>query len=69
MRADGKDRDVGAVLPGDGVAVLSVVYVRDGTVLAAHAWPQRTALDTALGSKADSASAHRPCTILSYPHG
>jgi excinuclease ABC subunit C len=38
---DGKDRDVVAVAVAGGVAMLSVVYVRDGHVLAARTWAQR----------------------------
>jgi excinuclease ABC subunit C len=41
---DGKDRDVVAVASAGGVSMLGVVYVRDGHVVATHAWPQRTGL-------------------------
>ena len=41
---DGKDRDVVAVASAGGVAMIGVVYVRDGHVVAARAWPQRTRL-------------------------
>jgi len=42
---DGKDRDVVAVASAGGIAMLGVVYVRDGHVVAARAWPQRTSLE------------------------
>ncbi|MDA1193982.1 MAG: excinuclease ABC subunit UvrC [Planctomycetota bacterium] len=42
---DGKDRDVVAVVAAGGVAMLGVVYVRDGHVVATRALPQRTSLD------------------------
>ena len=38
---DGKDRDVLAVASAGGVAMLGVLYVRDGHVVAAKTWPQR----------------------------
>jgi excinuclease ABC subunit C len=41
---DGKDRDVVAVATAGAVAMIAVVYVRDGCVVAARSWPQRTAL-------------------------
>lgn len=44
---DGKDRDVVAVATAGGVAMLGVVYVRDGHVVATRAWPQRTSLGRA----------------------
>lgn len=44
---DGKDRDVVAVATAGGVAMLGVVYVRDGHVVATRAWPQRTTLGKA----------------------
>ncbi len=44
---DGKDRDVLAVAAAGGVAMLAVVYVRDGHIVATRAWPQRTALGRA----------------------
>jgi len=44
---DGRDRDVVAVASAGGIAMLGVLYVRDGHVVAARAWPQRTALGRA----------------------
>jgi len=44
---DGKDRDVVAVASAGGVAMLGLVYVREGHVVAARAWPQRTSLGRA----------------------
>lgn len=41
---DGKDRDVVAVAAAGGVAMLGVLYVRDGHVVASRTWAQRTAL-------------------------
>lgn len=41
---DGADRDVVAVAEGDGVAVVAVLFVRDGHLLAARTYPQRTTL-------------------------
>ena len=41
---DGKDRDVVAVASAGGVAMLGIVYVRDGHVVATRALPQRTSL-------------------------
>jgi excinuclease ABC subunit C len=41
---DGRDLDVLAVATAGGVAMLGVLYVRDGHVVASRAWPQRTAL-------------------------
>lgn len=41
---DGRDRDVVAVAMAGGVAMLGIVYVRDGHVVATRAWPERTAL-------------------------
>ena len=38
---DGKDRDVIAVARAPGLAVVSLVYVRDGHVVAARTWPER----------------------------
>ncbi len=40
---DGRDRDVVAVALAGGVALISVVYVRDGHVLATRTWTQRGA--------------------------
>jgi len=40
---DGKDRDVLAVALAGGVAMLSVLYVRDGHLLAARSWTQKGA--------------------------
>ena len=40
VRADGKDRDVVAVAAAGGTAVLGIVYVRDGHVVATRALPQ-----------------------------
>lgn len=40
---DGRDRDVVAVAVAGGVALISVIYVRDGHVLAARTWTQRGA--------------------------
>ena len=44
VRADGKDRDVVAVAAAGGTAVIGVVYVRGGHVVATRALPQRTSL-------------------------
>jgi excinuclease ABC subunit C len=41
---DGKDRDVVAVAVAGGVAMLGIVYVRDGHVVATRTWPERTGL-------------------------
>ena len=40
---DGKDRDVLAVASAGGVALYSVIYVRDGHVVASRTWTQRGA--------------------------
>ena len=44
---DGKDRDVIAVASAGGTAVVGIVYVRDGHVVATRALPQRTSLPRA----------------------
>jgi len=44
---DGKDRDVIAVASAGGTAVIGIVYVRDGHVVATRALPQRTRLPRA----------------------
>jgi len=44
---DGKDRDVVAIATAGGIAMLGVVYVRDGHVVATRAWPQRTRIGRA----------------------
>ncbi len=44
VRADGRDRDVIAVAAAGGTAVIGLVYVRDGHVVATRALPQRTSL-------------------------
>jgi excinuclease ABC subunit C len=41
---DRVDRDVVAVASGDGTAVVGVVFVRDGVLVATRAYPQRTTL-------------------------
>ncbi|HVG93457.1 MAG TPA: excinuclease ABC subunit UvrC [Planctomycetota bacterium] len=41
---DMADRDVVAVATGEGVAVVAVLFVRDGHLVAARAYPQRTLL-------------------------
>jgi excinuclease ABC subunit C len=41
---DGKDRDVVAVASAGGIAVIGVLYVRDGHLVATRSWAQRTAL-------------------------
>jgi excinuclease ABC subunit C len=41
---DRVDRDVVAVASGDGTAVVGVVFVRDGVLVATRAYPQRTSL-------------------------
>ena len=41
---DRVDRDVVAVASGDGLAVVGVVFVRDGILVATRAYPQRTTL-------------------------
>jgi excinuclease ABC subunit C len=41
---DFADRDVVAVAVGDGVAVVAVLFVRDGLLVATRAYPQRTNL-------------------------
>lgn len=41
---DGRDRDVVAVASAGGTAMISVLYVRDGHLVAHRTWPQRTAL-------------------------
>ncbi|MHC5009827.1 MAG: excinuclease ABC subunit UvrC, partial [Planctomycetota bacterium] len=46
VRPDGEDRDVVAVVTAGGTAMISVLYVRDGHVVAHRTWPQRTALGT-----------------------
>lgn len=40
---DGRDRDVVAVALAGGVAVLAVLYIRDGHLLAARSWAQKGA--------------------------
>ncbi len=44
VRADGRDRDVVAVSSAGGTAMVGVVFVRDGHVVATRALPQRTTL-------------------------
>ncbi len=44
---DGKDRDVVAVASAGGMAMIGVVFVRDGHVVATRALPQRTSLPRA----------------------
>lgn len=43
ISADGRDRDVVAVALAGGVAILAVLYVRDGHLLAARTWAQKGA--------------------------
>jgi excinuclease ABC subunit C len=44
VSTDLADRDVLAVASGDGVAVTSVLFVRDGVLVATRSYPQRTTL-------------------------
>lgn len=44
VRADGRDRDVVAVSTAGGTAMIGLVFVRDGHVVATRALPQRTTL-------------------------
>ena len=44
---DGRERDVLAIAAAGGVAMLGIVYVRDGVVVATRALPQRTQLPSA----------------------
>jgi len=47
VNPDGKDRDVIAVASAGGTAMVGIVYVRDGHVVATRNLPQRTALSRA----------------------